>query len=206
MAALAGLAYVVPDGWVRIAPGAGVLVTPAYVGRPAIVTADQVSAPLGESPRVTTTSYGAGDCERIGFDGHGRLITTCGDTLRLVDPDSLRQLATKDLAAAQNLLVGDLHNVLLDLGSPGVKGSGLLGAMAASSSTAGTANFQLAQATRKATSYGNVRDHDVAALLLRQAQTDKALTLQAELPAFELHLPASAEHHTVFTFHLGDGS
>ena len=117
VAALAGLAYVVPDGWVRIAPGAGVLVTPAYVGRPAIVTADQVSAPLGESPRVTTKSYGAGDCERIGFDGHGRLITTCGDTLRLVDPDSLRQLATKDLAADCPLVfsvVGDRALVAVD--------------------------------------------------------------------------------------------
>ena len=39
--AVAGLVWVVPDGWVRLPPGAGALVTPSYVGRPAIVTADQ---------------------------------------------------------------------------------------------------------------------------------------------------------------------
>lgn len=95
--AVAGIAYVVPDGWVRIPPGAGALVTPSYVGRPAIVTADQVTAPLGESPEVTTKSYGTSDCERLGFDTHGRIVTTCGDVLRLLDPGSLRQLASKDL-------------------------------------------------------------------------------------------------------------
>ncbi|HEU5039047.1 MAG TPA: hypothetical protein VFT70_18715 [Nocardioides sp.] len=99
VAVVAGLAYVVPDGWLRIAPGAGVLVTPSYVGRPAIVAADEVTAPLGESPRVTTKSYGTTDCHEVGFDSHGRLVTTCEGTLRLIDPDSLRQLATKELPA-----------------------------------------------------------------------------------------------------------
>jgi hypothetical protein len=98
VAAVAGIAYVVPDGWVRIPPGAGALVTPSYVGRPAIVAADGVTAPLGDSPEVTTRSYGTSDCRRIGFDGHGRLVTTCGDVLRLLDPGSLRQSASKDLA------------------------------------------------------------------------------------------------------------
>jgi hypothetical protein len=97
VAAAAVLAYVVPDGWVRIPPGAGALVTPSYVGRPAIVTAGQATAPLGESPRVTTKSYGTSDCREIGFDTHGRLVTTCGGTLRLLDPGSLHQLASKDL-------------------------------------------------------------------------------------------------------------
>ncbi len=72
--------------------------TPAYVGRPAIVAGDgDVAAPLGESPRLRTRSYGVSDCTRIGFDPHGRLVTACGSVLRLLDPDSLRQLASKDL-------------------------------------------------------------------------------------------------------------
>src|SRR3954471_1239939 len=48
--AVAGPVYVVPDGWVPIPPGAGALVTPSYVGRPALVTADHVTALIGESP------------------------------------------------------------------------------------------------------------------------------------------------------------
>ncbi|WP_395690477.1 hypothetical protein [Nocardioides sp.] len=95
--AVAGVLYVLPDGWVRLPPGPGALVTPAYVGRPSILPAGEVAAPLGDSPQVTTRSYGAPDCRDVGFDPRGRLVTTCGDVLRLVDPDSLRQLAAKDL-------------------------------------------------------------------------------------------------------------
>ena len=95
--ALGGLAWVVPDGWVRMPPGPGALVTPSYVGRPAIVDVDQVDAPLGESPQVTTKSYGVEECREVQFDDHGRLVSVCGSVLRLLDPESLRQLATKDL-------------------------------------------------------------------------------------------------------------
>lgn len=100
--AVAGLAWVVPDGWVRIPPGAGALATPAYVGRPAIATG-KVVAPLGESPTVTTRAYGTPGCRELGFDSHGRVVTACGGSdapvLRLLDPDSLRQLADKELPA-----------------------------------------------------------------------------------------------------------
>lgn len=96
---LGGLAWVVPDGWLRMPPGPGVLVTPSYVGRPAITNADHVDAPLGESPQVTTRSYGVDECREVQFDDHGRLVTVCGTVLRLLDPGSLRQLATKDLPA-----------------------------------------------------------------------------------------------------------
>ena len=94
---LAGVAWLVPDGWVRLPPGPGALVTPSYVGRPAIVTADHVDAPLGESPRVTTKSYGVEECRQVQFDERGRPVTVCGSVLRLLDPESLRQLATKEL-------------------------------------------------------------------------------------------------------------
>src|SRR6478752_4492859 len=52
--ALAGLVVVIPDGWVPIPPGPGRWVTPAYVGRPAIV--DAAKGPVGELPTVATKS------------------------------------------------------------------------------------------------------------------------------------------------------
>src|SRR5688572_7472016 len=55
--AVAGLAVVVPDGWVPIPPGPGVLASPAYVGRPASGI-DSGAGPIGESPQVRTRSYG----------------------------------------------------------------------------------------------------------------------------------------------------
>ncbi len=114
--------------------------------------------------------------------------------------------STLDLQAAQQLLNRDLQNVLLDLGTRQVSGSGLLGAMATSAATTGSANYQLGLASDAASSYASVRKGDISGLLLRQAQADEAQRMQAELPAFRLKLPSSAEHRTVYTFHLTSGS
>ncbi len=99
--ALAGVAVVVPDGWLPIPPGPGTWATPSYVGRPVVGGAEH--GPVGESPRVRTRSYGLDDCRRLEVDQHGRLVTVCGDAghpvLRLIDAESLRQRATKDLPA-----------------------------------------------------------------------------------------------------------
>jgi hypothetical protein len=99
--AVAGIAVVVPDGWAPIPPGPGAWVTPSYVGRPVVGGAER--GPAGESPQVRTRSYGLDDCRRLEVDPHGRLVTVCGDAehpvLRLVDAESLRQRATKDLPA-----------------------------------------------------------------------------------------------------------
>ena len=110
--AVTGLVLVVPDGWLPVPPGPGSLVTPGYVGRPALprpVAAPAVTAPaaspwagpLGESPRVDTAWYGLGRCGDLDFDGHGRLVGLCGDrhgpVLQVIDPRSLRPLVTKDL-------------------------------------------------------------------------------------------------------------
>lgn len=99
--AVGGVAVVVPDGWVPIPPGPGAWVTPSYVGRP--VAAGTAQGPAGESPQVRTRSYGLDDCRRLDLDPHGRLVTVCGDAahpvLRLVDADTLRPRATKDLPA-----------------------------------------------------------------------------------------------------------
>jgi hypothetical protein len=114
--------------------------------------------------------------------------------------------STRDMTAANTLLAQDLRSVLLDLGTRKVKGSGLLGSMTTGAATANTAAYQLALASRKATAYANVRQGDVAGLLLRQAQTRTAAELEAALPAFRLTLPDSATHRTVYAFQVrGDG-
>lgn len=112
VAVVAGLAVVVPDGWVPIPPGAGRWVTPEYVGRPSVAGA--VRGPVGESPTVVTKSYGVSDCERIEFDDDGRLVLVCGGdrpVLRLVRPDNLRQVRSADLpgsgCAARLVVLGD---------------------------------------------------------------------------------------------------
>ncbi|WP_028643919.1 hypothetical protein [Nocardioides sp. URHA0020] len=107
---LAGLAVVVPDGWVPIPPGPGRWVTPSYVGRPAV--AAPVQGPVGESPTVATRSYGVSDCHRVLVAGK-RLVLLCGGDrprLRLIDPDDLRQVRSADLPGAgcpgQAIVVG----------------------------------------------------------------------------------------------------
>lgn len=170
----------------------------------ALSTAGLTSA----ADQITTDGAKAINAQKKQFAGDAK---SAGDNIKKSVTQGLGDISdsvsgsTKDLAAAQRLLTGDLRNVLLDLGTPSVKGSGLLGSMATNSATAGLANYQLALAARKASSYGNVRNGDIAGLMLRQAQTDEALTLESQLPAFRLHLPSSADHHTIYTFHLQAG-
>ena len=123
LGALTGLVLLVPDGWLPIPPGPGALVTPGYVGRPAVprpvalpvphhpglAASDAIAAgagPLGESPRVDTAWYGLGECATPAFDGHGRLVALCGDPhspgLHVIDPDTIRPLASKDLPARRD--------------------------------------------------------------------------------------------------------
>lgn len=57
--------------------------------------------PLGDSVEVDTAWYGLEECATLAFDEHDRIVALCGDlsgpTLRVLDPDSLRPLATKNL-------------------------------------------------------------------------------------------------------------
>ena len=112
--------------------------------------------------------------------------------------------STRDMEAATALLTADLRKVLLDLGQREVGGGGLLGAMATNAATARTADFQLALAGDKATSYSNVRGRDIEGLMLRQAQTDAAMQSLAEFPAFQIDLPSGSQHRTVYSFRIGD--
>ena len=64
-----------------------------------------------------------------------------------------------------------MEKVLLDLGSRKVNGSGLLGAMTTGAATSRSADYQLALATDKTTSYASVRSADIAGLLRAESPT-----------------------------------
>jgi len=57
--------------------------------------------PTGDSPEVDTAWYGVEECATLAVDEHGRLVALCGDlggpTLHVIDPDTMRPLATKEL-------------------------------------------------------------------------------------------------------------
>lgn len=123
---------VLPDGVLPIPPGAGALVTPRYLGRPAIPqpiswavpqnpslasngtgamhndtwSSDtfDASAPLGESPTVDTAWFGLTQCGQMVLDAADRLVARCdsarSSTLRVIEPESMRSLASLELARA----------------------------------------------------------------------------------------------------------
>ena len=78
VAALAGLAVVVPDGWLPIPPGPGALVSPAYVGRPTLGFRGEPRDRSVSRRSVKTKSYGVDGCRRIDVDAHDRLVSLCG--------------------------------------------------------------------------------------------------------------------------------
>ena len=57
--------------------------------------------PIGLEPEVDTAWFGLEECGTLAFDTEDRLVTLCADragpTMHVVDPDSMRKLATKDL-------------------------------------------------------------------------------------------------------------
>ena len=129
VAVLAVLVVVIPDGWLPIPAGPGVLVTPSYVGRPAVARPIRLdvpqhphlapngtssmhddawasdtypwAGPLGNGSSVDTAWYGLEECATLAFDSRERLVALCGDlqgpTLHVIDPDTLRPVATKEL-------------------------------------------------------------------------------------------------------------
>ena len=106
---LTGLVVVAPDGLLPLPSGSGALVTPGYTGRPvtaqplSVVAPDAGTAngPLGLSPEVDSALYGTDQCGGLVFTSGGRLVALCGEgddqRLRVVDADTLRPLAGKDL-------------------------------------------------------------------------------------------------------------
>ncbi|GAB3017137.1 hypothetical protein GCM10011376_02790 [Nocardioides flavus (ex Wang et al. 2016)] len=118
VAVVAAVVVVVPDGWLPIPPAPGVRSGPSYVGRPASPHPVQVAearqnphrvagpptarpGPLGHQPQVDTAWYGLQRCGRLEPISTGHLVALCtsgsGRSVRLVDPESLRPVATQEL-------------------------------------------------------------------------------------------------------------
>lgn len=59
------------------------------------------AGPAGLEPEVDTSWFGIEECATLAFDTQERLIALCGDlagpTMHVIDPGSMRKLATKDL-------------------------------------------------------------------------------------------------------------
>lgn len=108
LVALSLLVWVIPDAWLPIPPGPGLLVSPSYVGREAIVrplTGMEVpqhphlaangtssmhndayasdaytwAGPIGDAPDVDSAWFGIEECATLAFDTSGRIIALCGD-------------------------------------------------------------------------------------------------------------------------------
>lgn len=103
---LVAVVVVVPDGRLPIPPGAGLLVTPAYVGEAvtpqpidldiaqhpglapngtssmhndaAATDAYSWPGPLGSSPEVDTAWFGIEECATLAIESAGRLVALCG--------------------------------------------------------------------------------------------------------------------------------
>lgn len=119
IAAIAGLAVVVvPDGWMPIPPAPGAWAGPSYVGRPAsphevpveeappnphLSAGDPADrpGPLGLQPEVDTAWFGLQRCGRLELTSTDLLVAMCaageGRSLHVVDPETLRPVASRDL-------------------------------------------------------------------------------------------------------------
>lgn len=141
----------------------------------------------------------------------GQSRAAAGQTLSAGTQRALTQVSadvsgsTRDLDATRTMLTQNLANVLLDLGDRKVRGSGVLGALATSAAAAGSADYQLGLAADRGSAYASVRERDVGAIMLRQAQAEAALQRQAEMAPFARTLPPTVEHRTVYVFRLDGG-
>lgn len=145
-AALVALVVVaVPDGWLPVPPAPGVWAGPGYVGRPSsphpVPVADvprnphraagdpaDRPGPLGHQPEVDTAWFGLQRCGRLELTSSDRILALCvgrsGRTLRLVDRDSLRPLATEDLPDVPRDAACDGEAVYLDAADRAVVATG----------------------------------------------------------------------------------
>lgn len=120
-AAIGLVVVVVPDGWLPIPPAPGAWAGPSYVGRPASphpVSAEEVPpnphrstgdpaepadrpGPLGLQPEVDTSWFGLQRCGRVELTSTDLLVALCsageGRSLRVVDPETLRPVASHEL-------------------------------------------------------------------------------------------------------------
>lgn len=113
------------------------------------------------------------------------------------------EAATQDVAAASTILTSELENIMLDIGDTTLIGSGLLGSLENNASTAGNADYQLSLATQNAEKYAIIREEDMGAIRLKQAQYTASLRKLSGLPDLNLSAPSGATVKTIYTFTIG---
>ncbi|EON22389.1 MULTISPECIES: hypothetical protein [Nocardioides] len=108
LAVVVGLVVLVPDGWLPVPQAPGLMMTPSYVGRPALERPVPIAAipqnphlarngassmhndaaasdtyawagPSGLEPEVDTSWFGLEECATLAFDNQDRLVALCGD-------------------------------------------------------------------------------------------------------------------------------
>lgn len=132
-------------------------------------------------------------------DGLGEQTSTMvNNSLTMID--GMVRDSNQDLTASSALLTDDINRVLLDLGSTQGGGTGLLGAMAASSAATTTADLQIADVSSQAVAFGNVQRSNLESRLLRNAQMRASLRKEANQPAFVIETPRNATHTTIYSF------
>ena len=135
----------VPDGWLPVPPAPGAWAGPSYVGRPASAhplpaeevpqhphrSADDPAArpgPLGRQPEVNTAWYGLQRCGRLELTATDLLVGLCasgsGRSLRVIDPDTLRPIASYDLPDAPDGSGCDGEAIYLDAADRAVLATG----------------------------------------------------------------------------------
>jgi hypothetical protein len=157
-AVVALVVVVVPDGWLPVPPAPGAWSGPGYVGRPSsphpVAVADVTpnprraaedpadrSGPLGHQPEVETAWFGLQRCGRLELTSSDVVVALCasgsGRTLRLVDRDSLRPVATLDLPDVPDDTACEGEAVYLDATDRAVVATGDRRVLAVRTSTDG---------------------------------------------------------------------
>jgi hypothetical protein len=161
-ALVALVVVVVPDGWLPVPPAPGVWAGPGYVGRPSSPHPIPVAGvaqnphraggdpadrpgPLGRQPEVDTAWFGLQRCGRLELTSSDRVLALCASrsrrTLRLVDRDSLRPVATDDLPDVPGDSACDGEAVYLDAADRAVVATGDRRVLAVRTTTDGEADL-----------------------------------------------------------------
>lgn len=111
--------------------------------------------------------------------------------------------SNRDVSSTNRQLQGDLTNVLLDLGTRGPDGTGILGTLSSSARRTGLSNSDLVDVSRQAGAFRSIRGQEVADIRLQQAQTDRSIELSSQFPSFGLDVPAGSRVLTVFSIRIG---
>lgn len=122
--------------------------------------------------------------------------------------DQIGKLVSKsnsNVDASQRLLIADLKKVLVNIGTPGKAGSGLLGTIATGSKDMRASRQKVGGANSAVDGFRAIRSETLDGIRLQEKQAGAAIEAEAQYPAFDLQLPGGSKHATVFSFRIGKG-